>query len=68
MATGAKMRLLFQIVLLLLVYSEVTAGSRHDCSPEDTRDYLESKIGEDVAYVKHDSTGNCVVKLRYSQG
>ena len=54
------------LYILLLLPTSIIAG--HDCSPAHSKFYLEAKLGRDVSWVRHDSSGTCSVQFVNSAG
>ena len=53
------------LYILLMLPARVTA---HDCTTTQTKYYLESQLGRDVSWVRHDASGTCSVQFSDSAG
>ena len=64
MRSSESTRVLLYLVLFLP--PDVPAG--HDCNTETTKFYMEEKLGRDVAWVRHEASGDCSVLFGDSAG
>ena len=56
------------VLLFLLLLPSNVQTAQHDCSTEHTKYYLESKLGRDISYVRHDVSGSCSVQFADDSG